>query len=294
MPRRLPVRSRAGLRLFVALTLLIPASSLAKGPSAARVTSGASTAFARYIAIIQEPNPFTQAGPVAIEIEASLPSLYKESRLLALRKLGESEHSRYLLLQVEGDATVVQEVIAPYLAVQDRIEDLPISSVAITPANYRFHYVGEVGKGASSAYVFRITPKKKRDGLIQGELWIDAMTGISTLQAGRLVKLHSSDASYIQVVRDTRLLNGVPFARVTHVTIKTRRVGRGELNITESRLDAVEEGPASPRIRPGDSPERQIAVAPIVAPGRLRPYSKEIADLPPRMIPGSAAGSLTR
>ncbi len=44
-------------------------------------------------------------------IEATLPSLYKQSRLLALRKTDESGHSQYLLLNIEGDSTVVQEVV---------------------------------------------------------------------------------------------------------------------------------------------------------------------------------------
>jgi hypothetical protein len=43
-------------------------------------------AFARYIASIHERNPFTESGPVAVEIQASLPGLYKESRVLAIRR----------------------------------------------------------------------------------------------------------------------------------------------------------------------------------------------------------------
>jgi hypothetical protein len=250
--RRSPVQAWAVLGLLIAFALITSPNAAAQSPSALRRTSGAAMAFARYIETMQEPSPFTQSGPVAIEIAASLPGLYKESRLLAVRKTVESERYQYLVLQVEGDATVLEEVITPYLAVQDKIEDLPRSSVAITPANYRFHYVREVGKGASSAYVFRITPKKRRDGLIHGELWIDANTGIGTLQAGRLVKPPSTLAE-IRVVRDTSLLNGVPSTRVTHVTIKTR-VGRGELSITESPLVGAEEAPASP----GRTPEAPL------------------------------------
>jgi len=93
-------------------------------------------AFARYIASIHERNPFTESGPVAVEIQASLPGLYKESRVLAIRQTGESERSEYRVLQIEGDATVVQEVIARYFQVEEQLEDLPVSSVTITPANY--------------------------------------------------------------------------------------------------------------------------------------------------------------
>jgi hypothetical protein len=241
--------TRAAFPFLIGLALLMPPGLLAGNPSASRRTSGVSLAFARYVATLESPNPFAQSEPVAIEIEASLPGLFKQGRVLAFRKTDDSGHSQYLLLQVEGDPTVVHEVIVPYLAIQDHIEDLPTSSIAITPANYRFQYVGEVGTQSSSAYVFRITPKKKRDGLLQGELWIDAVTGIGTVQTGRFVKPLSTFASQIQVVTDTTLVNGIPLERVTHVTIATRVAGRGELSITESRLLGIENGPALPGVQ---------------------------------------------
>jgi hypothetical protein len=173
---------------------------------------------------------------VGVEIEGTLPELFKESRLLALRSSADAHASQYVLLQVEGDSTVLQEIIVPYLAAQDQIGSLPASSVAITPANYRFHYLRDVGTGSAMAYVFRITPKKKRCGLIQGELWIDAMTGFGILQSGHFVKTGSDVVSRIMLVRETRFAAGVPFARVTHVTIETRRAGRGELTMVEYRL----------------------------------------------------------
>jgi hypothetical protein len=141
----------------------------------------------------------------------------------------------------DGDVTVTQEVIAPYLAIEDGIQDLPAPSVAVTPANYRFHYVGEVGTGAASAYIFRITPKKKNAGLMEGQLWIDALSGFGIVQTGHLVKTPSGFAPNIHLVRDTKLLNGVPCARITHVSMKTRIAGRGELTVTEYRLPATGE-----------------------------------------------------
>ena len=49
-------------------------------------------------------------------IEASLASLQRERHPVALRKTRESERSEYAVLESDGDATVTQEVIAPYLA----------------------------------------------------------------------------------------------------------------------------------------------------------------------------------
>jgi hypothetical protein len=205
--------------------------------------SSAGLAFARYVASIQERNPFTESGPVAVEIEALLPGLYKETRFIAIRETGDSERSEYRVLQIEGDAIVAQEVIAPYLRVQKQLENLPLSSVAITPANYKFRYRGEVGTGSAAAYVYQITPKKKRDGLIQGQLWIDSAAGAAILQSGRFVKTPYPFLGRMNVVRDTELLDGSPRIRVTHVTMETPHAGRGELTITEIPLTRAAEEP---------------------------------------------------
>src|SRR5579862_5975990 len=191
---------------FLALLSLIPGEAPARDLYVAPPASPQILAFARYIAAIQERNPFTESGPVLVQIEASLPGLYKQSRLLAIGQTGESERSEYNVLEIEGDATVTQEVIARYLAMQDQLENLPLSAIAITPANYKFHYLGEVGtEGSKSAYVYKIVPKKKRDGLIQGQLWIDSVTGAAVLQTGYFVKTPSAFVGRIEVVRDIQV-----------------------------------------------------------------------------------------
>jgi hypothetical protein len=202
----------------------------------ARSGPAASQAFARYIASVQQPNAFTESGPVAVLIQASLPGLYKQSAVLAVRLPGESGRSQYQVLQITGDATVVDEVIVPYLSAQQQVEDGTALSVAITPANYRFTYVGEVGSGDTAAFVFRIAPKKKRGWLIAGQLWIDAASGAAVLQAGRLVRPPSAGIRQMELVSDTKLLGGNPCSRVTHVAMDTQRLGRAELTITEYRL----------------------------------------------------------
>jgi hypothetical protein len=217
---------------LVLLALLMagstPADTLTISPPAP-----VSLAFARYIASIHRRDPFRESGPVAVVIEASLPGLRKQSRLLAIREINESERSEYKVLESEGDATVTQEVIASYLAEQKKIEDLPLSSVIITPANYNFRFMGDAGTAGSSAYVFRIVPKKKREGLIRGELWLDSETGLAVMQAGYFVHTSSPGIRRIEMVRDTKLQDGSPCSRTTRVAVETRRAGRGYLTITE-------------------------------------------------------------
>jgi hypothetical protein len=215
--------------------------------SAARLVvdeSAPYVAFGKYLASLQERNPFTESGPVDVEIEASLPGLAKKGRMLAVRQTGASERSEYCSVRFDGDSTVKQQVIARYLAAQEQAEALPYSSVAVTPTNYKFRYVGSMETSGNLVYVFQIAPKKKRAGLIRGQIWIDSETGIAVHQAGRLVKRTSVLIRRIEVARDANLRDGLPYTRVTHIAIDTRLVGRAELTITEGPLQAADSGVA--------------------------------------------------
>jgi hypothetical protein len=139
-------------------------------------------------------------------------------------------------------------VIAPYLSVQRQTEDLPPSSVSITPSNYKFRYAGAVETGDHSAYVFRITPKKNRAGLIRGELWIEPLTGAPVLVSGYFVKTPSTSFRRVNVVREITFVDGNPGARVTHMMIETRPVGRDELTIIELPLRLPEQHANPPSI----------------------------------------------
>jgi hypothetical protein len=126
-------------------------------------------------------------------------------------------------------------VIAPYFVAQRLEEDLPRSSVIITPRNYRFCYAGAVETGDSAAYTFRIAPKKNRAGLIRGELWIEPPTGAPVLLTGYVVRTPFHFHS-INLVREITFVDGYPCARTTHMAIEIRPVGRAELTIIELAL----------------------------------------------------------
>ena len=243
------------------LVLLIPASASAESLSIVQPTTPTeSIAFARYIAWVEARDPFTESGPVAIALVASLPGLNKEGTLLAVRGVGESERSQYGVLKVEGDAIAIERAIAPYLDAQRQEEDLPRSSVVITPRNYDFCYAGTVEAGDSAAYVFRITPKKNRVGLIKGELWIEPLTGAPVLVTGHLVQTPSTSVRAINIVSEIALVDGHPFARTTHMTIETRPVGRAELTIIEFPLGLADPDATPPSVSGGTGRKDPVAV----------------------------------
>ena len=105
-------------------------------------------------------------------------------------------------------------MIARYLDAEEQAEALPYSAVAVTPMNYKFRYLGSVENNGTAVYIFQIVPRKKRAGLIRGQIWIDSATGIAVHQAGRFVKRTSIFIREIEVSRDTNLRNGHPYTRV--------------------------------------------------------------------------------
>ena len=172
-----------------------------------------------------------------VAIAASLPGLDKQGSLLAIREVGgESERNQYGVVGIDGDSIVFERAMAPYFAAQRQAEDAPRSSVIIDPRNYRFCYAGAVETGDNAAYIFRITPRKNRAGLIRGELWIEPLTGAPILVSGDLIMAPSAAIRSINVVREIAFLDGSPLARTTHMRIEIRPVGRAELTIIELPL----------------------------------------------------------
>src|SRR5258708_22486643 len=116
---------------------------------------------------------------------------------------------------------VRRQVIARYLSADAEGRSMRASDVAISRANYKFRFVGAAGTGPNLAYVFQITPRKKRQGLIRGELWIDAATGIAVHQAGYLVKRPSIFLRRVAGGEDADPRGGQPCRRINPAAIGT-------------------------------------------------------------------------
>jgi hypothetical protein len=168
-----------------------------------------------------------------IEIEASLPRLKKTGRLRAIRRLPPVGHPDYNVLEIAGDRTVKNQVIVRYISADERATELSPESVAMTPVNYKIHYVGTVRIGNRSVYTFRMIPRKKREGLINGLLWLDTETGIVVRESGYLAKNPSVFLKRVNLTRESQLHDGAIESRITHVSAETRLVGRAQLVIVE-------------------------------------------------------------
>jgi hypothetical protein len=207
----------------------VPGSSVPDG-SVSETTASAALAFARYTTGLLQASPWDVE---TIDIDASLPSQKKTGRLRAIRRLLPFGKPEYQVLQSDGDKTVKQQVIVRYLSADVQAAQIPSADTAITTANYKFHYKGTAKLGDATAYVFQISPRHKREGLIKGELWLDAETGTAIRQTGYFVKKPSIFVKRMEVTRDVKLEAGRAQLRVTHLSVDVRIFGRAELTIEE-------------------------------------------------------------
>jgi len=184
-----------------------------------------------YAAISSAQSERMRGSSMEVDIEAALPKLKKQGRLHALRHISRLGRITYEILHFEGDNTVKTNVIARYLAADIQAQANDDSSLAVTPANYKFKYTGVISGAGRHVYVFHLTPRKKRVGTFKGELWLDAQTCLPVRESGRWVKNPSLFVRRIDFVREYDIENGLAIPRQIESTVETRLVGKAELTI---------------------------------------------------------------
>jgi hypothetical protein len=225
-------RAAVAALIFTA-ALLFPATASAERfvDKGGEKSDEASAVLERYSAALSDRGLDTAT--VNFEIEASLPGLQKRARIEAIRRWTDGKRE-YQFVTIEGDRLVRNEMIARYFAIDT--EKAPLAA-PITKSNYRFRLVTNTG----TVSVFQITPRRKRKGMIAGELWIDNQTGLVTHLTGRLVKSPSVMLRQIGISQEMEIRHGATLARETHLQIDTRFTGRAELTIRERARGAEAE-----------------------------------------------------
>jgi hypothetical protein len=197
-----------------------------------------------YRVATQKQDQVMKGASMEVEIEGNIPKLKKQGRLHALRHITALGRITYEALRFQGDDTVKKQVIAKYLqAEQDSQED---PSIAVTPDNYKFKFKGRSVLEGRDIYVFQVTPKKKREKLYKGEVWLDAATYLRVQESGYLVKNPSLVIRKVHFVRKYDIQDGISIPRQVQSEMDTWLVGRVELTIDYSNfsIDGAKRGVA--------------------------------------------------
>jgi hypothetical protein len=149
-------------------TSLLVGPSQLKGDGVAVDEAAPALAFGRYLASIQNRNPFTELGPIGIEIEASIPGLDKQGSLFAIRQTGASELGEYTINRLDGDTLVKQQVIARYLEAEKQAERIPILPSLLPPRIISFTMRGPWRLTRLRRTSFRLLPERSARALFEG------------------------------------------------------------------------------------------------------------------------------
>jgi hypothetical protein len=180
-----------------------------------------------------------------VAIDAKLPRLEKQGKLIALRTISTLGKIGYKFLGFQGDDTIKQEVIARFL--QAEMEATKGEDIAISPVNYKFRHKGSIEQGGQRVELFQITPKKKRVGLFKGDLWLDAQTGMPVRESGEFVKMPSVFLKKVHFTREYEIHDGIAIPKHLESEADVRLVGLATLNIAFSNFakqENAEEEPA--------------------------------------------------
>jgi hypothetical protein len=184
-----------------------------------------------YCAAARGQQQLFKGASMDVEIDAALPQLKKQGKLHALRRISALGRISYEKLRFEGDGTVKSQVIARYLTAEAETQEEQAPSVTVTPENYKFKYKGKAAWNGRDVHVFQVTPRKKRQGLFKGEVWIDAATYLRVRESGYLVKNPSVFVKRIEFVRNYEIRDGIAAPSRVESVVETRLVGKAELTI---------------------------------------------------------------
>lgn len=176
----------------------------------------------------QDNIPYT----VDVTITASVPSLRKAGTFQATRRQLPDGKFTYDSMNFVGDNLIKTNVIARYLTAEVEAQK-PEEKMAtqISPANYDFKLKGHEWINGRDVLVYQVKPLKKRPGLFQGQIWIDAETGQPVREAGKLTKLPSIWLKEISFKRIYTFVQGHALPAQIISEIKTRIVGKAHVAV---------------------------------------------------------------
>lgn len=236
------------LSFLLALALFPPAATLPA--EATRDVRTGDQVLQRYFQVTAEQRDHLKGATMEVDIVGNLPRMKKSGKLSGLRRISKVGEITYRAITFQGDNQVKRDVIARYMSAEtEALKRGP--GLGITTDNYKFKYFGSHGDGYWTLHLFELTPRKKKEGLFEGWIWIHDETGLPVREQGRLAKSPSVFLKEVEFIRDYDVRSG--YAIPTHLSsvIQTRVIGEAEIDITFRNFHKAD----------SDEPERSQQVA---------------------------------
>jgi hypothetical protein len=220
--------------VFLRIALLSLLAGLCRGESLS-----AAEAIERYLAPSQNQHCGCADAAYSVSIDATLPKLHKQGTMRGIKVISRTGQVAYRGLRFTGDRLVKTAVIARFLANEVQPPE-QVAKFGITRQNYTFEYRATADYQGLRAYVWRLLPNRKRAGLFEGELWLDAATAAPLRLWGDSVRSPSVFVRSLRFVQDYQEHAACSQPLRLLVTVQTRIAGKAELAVWLSSADRAQ------------------------------------------------------
>lgn len=165
-------------------------------------------------------------------VRVSLPETFQGGEFELIRHYAAPRTLEFKALRFTGDGFVKRNVIARLLQSEaDHVRHARSASTAINSQNYIISYKGEETIEGRAVYVYKLKPRKKRDGLFKGRLFLDAVSGRLVRTEGALVKSPSFVIRKVEFLQAYIQVGDLTFLDHMHCHVLTRLVGHIVIDI---------------------------------------------------------------
>ena len=165
---------------------------------------------------------------------AELPKLKKTAQVDARRSINEKGQIEYSTTKAEGDKTIIKDVIARVMNAEMEADPLKFDAITVNEENYKFKFKGQQERDGHKVFVFEVAPRKKRQGLFKGDIWVDEETALPIREAGRLVKSPSVFLKKVEFVREYQIEGQLAMPLRTQSLTETRFWGKAQVAVQYS------------------------------------------------------------
>jgi hypothetical protein len=166
-------------------------------------------------------------------MDGALPKMKKQGTMTLTRTLDAEGHVSYKMLGFEGDDQVKKDVIGRYLNLERETQGQTYD-VGLNEKNYKINFKARLVLDGKAQYIYRLDPRRKAQGLMKGELWLDGETSLPLRETGRFIKNPSIFFKKTDVNQIYDVSTGRALLTSREWTIETRIVGKVEIRIKYS------------------------------------------------------------
>src|SRR6266436_3843623 len=160
-------------------------------------------------------------------IHAELPESKQQGEYEVKRQYSAPKSLLFTALHFTGDTFVKANVITRFMQSEvEHVQKDDSSSMAFTAANYKFSYKGLQSVDGRTLHEFQVKPRRRRVGLLKGNLYLDAYTGSLVHLEGAPAKSPSVFLSKIRVSQDFADFGPFTLPVHLHSEAKASIVGR--------------------------------------------------------------------